>query len=807
MAKKKKQDTSKVVHKKLLKFIWGLFALGLLMAVGYFYALSHNWLWELPSYQELENPTNHQASEIVTIDQKVLGRYYAENRTSINYHQLPDHLVNALIATEDERFRSHSGIDVRATVRAVVYLGTAGGASTLSQQLAKMLYHDPSTRLLNRIKQKTMEWVIAVQLEKRYTKNEILAMYLNRFDFIRQAVGVESAASIYFNTNVENLTLPQAAVLVGMAKNPSLYNPISNPENAFGRRNQVYFQMVRNGYITQEDYDSLKVLPIELDYNPVSHNAGSATYFREVLRKDLTKLLNAKDEDGNYIIHKPDSAKSKYNLYTDGLKIYTTLNYSMQKYAEKAVKQHLGGELQKDFNEGLPNLKNAPFANNMTDEQVDRILTTAMKRSSRYRVMAGKECGNCHRRGKYVEVKEIDGEKVNYCNAEDCHHKGKYIPADSVEFYFKEPLETKVFSWDGTIDTLISPWDSIRYTKSFFHAGFMAMDPHTGEVRAWVGGINQKYFAYDHVKQGKRQVGSTFKPFVYAMAIENGLSPCYKVPNQRVVIKKGKYGLGEDWSPNNSDTNCLYEMVSLKYGLANSNNFISTWVMNRFGPASAVEYAKKMGITSKLDPVPSLVLGVSEISLYEMVGAYSTFANKGVYQTPIYITRIEDKNGNVIAEYVPEAQDVMSEDMAYTMVELMKGVVMGVRGCNGKTSGTGVRLHSNRPYAKVPWDRPIAGKTGTTQNHSDGWFMGMTPDLVAGVWVGAEDRGVHFKSIRLGQGANMALPIWGYFMNQVWADSSLNISTGDFEKPLDYNVQINCDESRDSGGGPDDFGL
>jgi penicillin-binding protein 1A len=733
---------------------------------GYFYALSEDWLFKLPSFEELENPKSNLATEIYTSDNKLLGKYFRENRTNVHFENIPEHTWKALIATEDERFFEHSGIDIRGTFRAVVYLGSKGGASTITQQLAKLLFHEPAQNIAERIGQKTLEWVIATKLERQYTKEEIITMYLNKFDFVNNAVGIESAAQVYFNSTTDSLNLLQSAMLVGMAKNPALFNPVRRPDTTLTRRNVVLSQMIRSKFITQLEFDSLKTVPLELNFKRVDHTQGSAPYFREVLRNELRNLFAQKDAKGNLIYSKADG--SPYSIYSDGLRVYTTLDSRMQEYAEYAVNQHLGGELQKDFWNDISKYKNPPFSNNLNENQINGIIQRSIKLSDRYR----------------------DYKAIN-------------MPSDSIEWHFKQPIEMSIFSWQGEIDTVMSPLDSIFYHKSFLHAGLMSMDPRTGEVKAWVGGINHKFFAYDHVKQGARQVGSTFKPFVYALAIENGLSPCKEVPNIPVTFKKGTMNLLQDWTPKNSGKEHVGEMVTLKYGLANSYNNITAWVMKQYGPAAVISYARRMGITSNLDTVPSLCLGVADITLFEMVGANSTFASKGIYKKPIFISRIEDKNGAVIIEFQSEMSEAMSEENAYAMIELMKGVTMGAKGPDGKRTGTGVRLHSNRPYANIPWDRAVAGKTGTTQNNSDGWFMGITPDLVTGVWVGAEDRGVHFRTTYFGQGANTALPIWGYYMNKVWADNSLDVSTRDFEKPETVKVEFNCDLYKKANAGND----
>lgn len=758
MTTKKKEEERKKKKRRYGVFIlwfWGIYLAGVLSVGSFILLLSQNKLWELPSFEELENPDTFLATEIISSDGKILGKYFRENRTHVKFESLPKHLTEALIATEDERFYSHSGIDLKGTLRAIVFLGSKGGASTISQQLAKQLYHEPAPNLIMRIKQKLMEWVIAAELEKQYTKEEILAMYLNIFDFVNNAVGIQSAAEVYFSKTADSLDLKESAMLVGMAKNPSLFNPNRRPDTTLFRRNVVFAQMARNGYLDETVKDSIKNVPLGLKFNRVDHTQGPAPHFREILRSEVKKILKKKDAEGNYIYAKPDG--KPYDLYGDGLKLYTTIDTKMQEYAEWAVTEHLGKELQEDFWKNLKNRKNAPFSNKVSQSQIDLIMRNAVRISDRYR-----------------------------------NYKARNMSSDSVEFFFNEPTEMTVFSWHGEIDTVMTPMDSIRYHKSFLRASLMSMDPHTGEVRAWVGGIDHKYFAYDHVKQGRRQVGSTFKPFVYALAIENGMSPCKKVPNVPVTFRKGTWNMLQDWTPTNSDTSYRGEMVTLQFGLGSSMNNITAWVMKQFGPVAVIEYCRRMGITSPLDTVPSLALGVADISLYEMVGAHATFANNGIWQKPVFLTRIEDKNGALITEARTETREAMSEENAYAMLELMKGVTMGARAPDGRKRGTGIRLHFDRPYGNIPWDRPIAGKTGTTQNNADGWFMGSTRDLVTGVWVGAEDRSINFTYTSLGQGANTALPIWGYYMNKVWADSTLGISTQDFEKPENISVQLDC---------------
>jgi penicillin-binding protein 1A len=693
---------------------------------------------DLPNVEELQNPKSNLATVVYSSDMKVLGKYYAENRVNIKFSELSPFIVNALVSTEDARFYDHSGVDLKALFRSIkgVITGnsSSGGGSTLTQQLAKMLFPREKMSKFQIIVRKIKEWIIAIKLEKLYTKQEILSMYLNKFDFLNQAVGIKSAAQIYFNTTPDKLKIEEAALLVGMAKNPSMFNPVSprKQDTTLLRRNVVLSQMMKYGQISKVQFDSLKKLPLELQFTREDHNEGPAPYFREYLRDNFLKQWCAANLKPN---GKP------YDIYRDGLKIYTTIDSRMQKYAEEAVDEHMHA-LQDMFMKDLKGKKNRPFAWNVNKTEIEHIMTSAMKRSDRYRSM--KESG--------TSESEID--KV-----------------------FNSPVKMRVYSNHGETDTLLSPLDSIRYYKSFLHTGFMAMEPQTGYIKAWVGGINHKHFQYDHVKVGKRQVGSTFKPFVYALAIQEGASPCDQIPNVRTCIDQP----GQDpWCPDNSDgTKGTGVNITLKKALAFSINYVTANLMKRFGPQAVVDLVKRMGITSKIDPVPSICLGTAEVSVFEMVGANSTFANKGTWVEPVFVTRIEDKNGKVLAEFVPQTDEVFNEEKAYVMTQLMQGVVQ---------YGTGARLRG-----KYKLTNPIAGKTGTTQNNADGWFMGLTPDLVAGCWVGAEDRSVHFNSTAEGQGASMALPIWGKFFQKVYADKTIKISKGDFERPAKMTqIELDC---------------
>jgi len=759
------------MYKKLLIIFWSIFLFGILMVVLLFAGVSNGTFGFMPSFEELENPQSSLATEVYSSDEALLGKFYFQNRSFVKYQELSPYLVDALIATEDVRFKEHSGIDVRGLMRVIKGLATgnknAGGGSTISQQLAKMLF--PREHFKNKLDivfRKFREWVIAVNLERSYTKKEILTMYFNKYDFLNLAVGIKSAANVYFNTTPDSLKIEQAAMLVGMAKNSSYYNPLRRPQLTLERRNVVLSQMVKYDYLSTQQYDSLINTPLGIDYQKVDHKRGMAPYFREYLRTSLTAKKPQREHYPSYAYQRfvEDSLEwennpfygwcnknqkadsTPYNIYKDGLKIYTTLDSRMQKYAEEAVSEHLGLDLQKKFDREKENHRNPPFSDDLTNEAVQRNMELSMKRSERYRVF-----------------------------------RKKGLSLDSIREIFRTPIKMKIFTWTGERDTIFSPNDSILYYKGFLRAGFMSMVPQTGEVRAYVGGPNYKHFMYDMVTKGKRQVGSTIKPFLYTLAMKEGLSPCDKVPNipQTFILPDGT-----PWASRNSTSKKTGEMVTLRWGLAHSVNNISGWVLKQTTPKSVVAMAHKMGVVSRMDPVPSIFLGTSEISVYEMVGAYGTFADKGVYIKPRFIEKIEDSKGNIIAQSVPQKREVMSEKTAYLMTNLLQGVVQ---------RGTGIRAR-----LKYGLNNPIGGKTGTTQNHSDGWFMGVTPELVSGVWVGAEDRAIHFEGIRLGQGANMALPIWAIYMQKVYADKQLNIYQGDFEKPRGMILNLNCDDSNNT---------
>ncbi|MES2628247.1 MAG: transglycosylase domain-containing protein [Bacteroidota bacterium] len=748
-------------HRRKLKILWIAFATPfafiLIMLLG---AL----LSDLPSLEELENPKSNQATEIISSDGQVLGQYFKENRVNVDYKELSPHLVNALVATEDERFYEHSGIDIKALFRVVKGVVTAnssqGGGSTISQQLAKMLFTEKPESAWARVKQKFREWIISVRLERRYTKEEIVAMYLNRYDFVNHAVGIKSAAYVYFNTTPDKLTLEQSAMLIGMAKNASYYNPNKRPAESKVRRNVVLAQMRKNNFLTEEECTAAQEKPLNLDFHVVDHNEGAAPYFREVLRTDVQELLSEKDGIGNYKYLNPET-NQPYNIYKDGLKIYTTIDSRMQGYAEYAVEEHMAGFNQPEFVKDLKNKKNAPFDFRVTTEEIEKIMNIAVYRSDRY-IQALDEFTNGGEGGKRSKEEIERFRKVE-------------IPK-----IFSKKVKMKVFTYAGDRDTVMSPMDSIRYYKSFLQTGFVAMEPKTGYVKAWVGGINYKHFKYDHVKQGSNQVGSTFKPFVYATAIREGLNPCEQVPNQIVCFDMP--GDQPMYCPKNSDGK-YGGVVTVKQGLARSLNTVTAYIMKRYGPEAVITLAKDLGITAKMKAVPSLALGVADINLMEMVAANAAFANKGVYIKPVVVTRIEDKNGKVIYSNVPVTKEALDEQTAYVTLDLMKGV------CN---YGTGARIRYDRPYGRIT--APVAGKTGTTQSNSDGWFIGITPDLVAGCWVGGEDRAIRFSRTQLGQGASSALPIWGYFMNKVYADKTINLSKADFQRPAHLTIDLNCAE-------------
>ena len=741
-------------YKNLLRFFWISFVTGILSVVVLFSSAALGFLGEMPDLQQLENPKTNLATQIISSDGVVLGKFYFnDNRTPISFDALPKNLVNALIATEDERFFSHSGIDLKGTLRALFYLGKKGGASTISQQLARQLFVGVRSRnKAQAVLQKFKEWVLAVQLERNYTKKEIIAMYLNVYDFGYTADGIQSAAKIYFNTTPEKLTIEQSATLVGMLKNSSLFNPIRRPARVEQRRNVVLQQMKRNGFISEGEQDSLKLMPLEIDFTPDSHREGLATYFRAYLQKFMRTWTK----------ENPKADGTNYDIFRDGLRIYTTIDSRLQQIGESSVAAHMSNLQKEFFLQNTPKLNpTAPFLD-LREGEIDTLLQNTARRSERWRKMrvAGKD-------------------------------------EETIWASFKKPVPMEVFSWKGDRDTIMTPLDSIRYYKHFLRASMMSMNPLTGHVKAWVGGFNYKHFQFDQVYQGRRQIGSTFKPFLYATAIDQlRLSPCDILPDALFCIEPMKHGNVDAWCPKNSG-NKYGQMRTLKNALANSVNTVSARLMDKVGPRPVINLARKMGITSYLPRVPSIALGTPDISLFEMVGAYSTFANKGIYVKPIMISRIEDKNGTVLFEVVPETTDVLSEESAYVTIDLLKGVT---------ESGSGIRLRhqgadeANYAYKNVvtgypyQFQNPIAGKTGTTQNQSDGWFMGMVPNLVTGVWVGGDDRAVHFEEIAFGQGATMALPIWAMYMRGAYEIEELGISLEDFEAPEKLTIPIDCQQ-------------
>ena len=720
---------------KAVRVLWTIFGIGIVVVILFFFCVAKGLFGTMPSFEELENPQTNLATEIISCDGKVLGTYYVENRSNIYYSDLSPYLPQALISIEDERFEKHSGIDSKSLFRVAFGVMTGkkrGGGSTITQQLAKNLFpRDENLSTVRLVIRKFQEWITATKLEYNYSKEEIIAMYLNTVAFGHNAFGIRSAAKTFFDKTPKELNIEESALMAGVVNAPTRFSPVRNPENALMRRNLVLKSMVKNGYLDEAQYDSISQIPIDMShFGVMDHNVGQATYFREYLRKELTEWAkNHTRADG-----KP------YNIYRDGLKIYTTIDSRMQRYAEDAVKEFMGKELQPLFYKHWKGHKNAPFSLNDKDK-IDKIIETSMKRSDRYRSL--KEEGMCH---------------------------------DSIVANFNTPEEMRIFSWNGPIDTVMTPMDSIWYYKWFLQSSLVSIESRTGHVKAYVGGIDYQYFKYDHVTQAQRQVGSTFKPFLYALAMQEGeYTPCTKIPNIPYNIQLEN---GDFWSPKNAGKH-INEEITLKYALAQSNNWISAYLMNRFGPQAVISMARRMGVESPIDPVPAICLGVCDLELIEMVGAMSTFANQGVYIKPMFITKIEDKNGNVIQRFSPEENEAMSEVTAYKMIELMKGVVQ---------SGTGGRLRF-----MYNLNNPIAGKTGTTQNNSDGYFMGITPDLTTGVWVGAEDRSVHFRSTALGQGSHTALPIWAMYMKKVYADPTLNVSKGDFPKPVAPDVDLNFD--------------
>ncbi|MEE4215420.1 MAG: transglycosylase domain-containing protein [Bacteroidales bacterium] len=780
----KKEDR----FKKYKIWFWGIFAFPFVLIITIFILISLQVFGPMPGFEELENPDNNLAAEVYSADGVMLGKFFLQNRTWADYNEISPHVVDALIATEDIRFHRHSGIDFRSLVRVVIksiLLGQeTGGGSTISQQLAKNLYRTRAMMEDGSVNSysiglglaKFKEWATAVRLERNYTKEEIIAMYLNQYDFLYNAVGISSASSVYFNTTPDSLSIDQAAIIVGMLKNPIRYNPRRNPEAMLERRNIVLSQMGKYAYLEQEVVDSLKQLPIEIDFREAAHDAGLATYLREYVRTTMiayepeesmfllnSQYLDAKEEWESNPLYgwcrknkKPDG--SNYNLYSDGLKIYTTIDSRMQQFAEESVTEHLAMDLQPAFYETAKRFRNPPFSNDLSKAEIESLMEIAVRRTERYRNMSGQ------------------------------------VSEDSIWRAFRTPVPMTVFSWKGDVDTVMTPYDSVLYYKYFVRSSMMAMDPHTGHVKAYVGGPDFRHFKYDGVNQQRKQVGSTIKPFLYTLAMQEGYSPCYEVEN----IPREFYDPVKDtvWSPRSSGPREYHgKMVTLKWGLANSENYISSWLMKQFSPQAVADLMARMGISRRyIEAVNSIFLGTSVLTLNEMVGAFGTYANKGVFTEPIVVSKIEDRNGNILALFAPHIDEVMSEEEAYLMVSLLRGVV---------DEGTGIRLRW-----RYELGGEIGGKTGTTQNHSNGWFMGITPNLVAGVWTGWEDQAIHFEDMTLGQGANMALPVMGLFLQKLYGDPELGIMEADeFDEPPGFDVELDCDEVKSQGRSRDIYDL
>ena len=763
MAKKK---TSSPNFSKPIRWFWMGFLALLVGAFFVFILASFGLFGSMPDHTALENPRTNLATEIISSDGKTLGKfYYEDNRTPVAYSELPKHLVEALIATEDVRYYEHAGIDARGTLRAMVKLGKGGGASTISQQLAKQLFHGEGSRnTFGRITQKIKEWVIAIRLERQYTKEEIIAQYFNIYDFGNNADGIRSASRIYFGKEPKDLSINESAMLVGMFKNSSLYNPRPkrNPEGTKNRRNVVLSQMAKYEFIDETLKDSLQQLPLGLNYSPESHREGIATYFRAYLRGFMKEWV----EDPQNT--KPNG--DKYNIFKDGLKIHTTIDSRMQTFAETASKEHMANLQAEFFIQNTPKRnRTAPFLD-LKPKEITELLNSGMRRSERWRKM------------KY-DLKKSEAE---------------------IRASFEKPAPMKIFSWtakNNEIDTVMTPLDSMRYYKTFLRTGMMSMEPQTGHVKAWVGGINYKHFQYDMVNQGKRQVGSTFKPFVYAAAIDQlHLSPCDTFPKSQITIEAHKYGNIKPWAPKNSGGN-YGGFETLKSALANSRNTITARLMNEIGPQPVINLAQSLGVQQNIPAVPSIALGTPDLSVYEMVAAYSSFANQGVYTKPVMVTHIEDKSGTILYQYSPETKDVLSKEVAYVTVKLMEGVTQFGSGRRLRHSIAKNQLVYKEIITGYPYEfkNPIAGKTGTTQNQSDGWFMGMVPNLVTGVWVGGEDRATHFKTITYGQGASMALPIWANYMRSCYELEELGISTEDFVAPENLSILVDCESTNEDG--------
>ena len=747
------------------KVFWKIFGIGLAVVVLLFFLISIGLIGYLPEIGELQNPINKSATEIYSSDAQLLGRYYKgrDNRVPINYNEIDKDIINALIATEDIRFYKHSGIDLRGLIRAVFGVLTrsnSGGGSTITQQLAKQLYSPGAGNIIERAFQKPIEWVIAVKLERMYSKEEIIAMYLNQFDFLNNAVGIKSASHVYFNSPADKLNIQEAATLVGMCKNPSYFNPLRYNERSSSRRNVVLDQMRKAGFLTENESDSIKKLPLILDYKRVDHKEGLAPYFREYLRKVLTAKKPVKSDYADWQKETYENDKwswendplygffeknkksdgSKYDIYTDGLKIYTTIDSRMQRYAEEAVDQHMQS-IQKQFFSEKKGRKYAPFSRDLTTAEVSSIMQSAVNQSERYRKLKKEGAGK----------EEIDKS-------------------------FNTKTEMRVFTYNGWVDTVMTPMDSIRYHKHFLRCGFMSMDPADGHVKAYVGGPDFTAFQYDMVTLGRRQIGSTVKPYLYTLCMEEGMSPCDMVLNEPITIMTSS----GPWSPRNASSRRIGEMVTLRWGLKESNNWISARLMSQFTPEALVKLMHSFGIKGKIDPVVSLALGPVEVSVAEMVDAYTAFPSRGIRVDPLYVSHIEDANGNIIGSFTPRMEEIFSEETAFKMIYMMRSVI---------DDGTGSRVR--RVYGLT---MPMGGKTGTTNNNSDGWFMGYTPKLVSGVWVGGEERSIRFDSMAQGQGAAMALPIWANYMKKVLADKQLGYKvTDDFKVSSEWSSEAGCE--------------
>lgn len=761
------------MRKFLVRLLWAVLVASVITVAGAFYAISEGWIGYMPPIEDLQNPISRYATQVYSADGKVMGtwNYNRENRVLVDYSKLPTSLVNALIATEDARFYEHSGIDFYALGRAVVKRGlfgrkSAGGGSTITQQLAKQLYSETAHSTIERLLQKPIEWVIAVKLERNYTKDEILTMYLNYFDFLHNAVGIKTAANTYFSKDPIDLTLCESATLVGLCKNPSYYNPVRNPERSRERRNVVLHQMQKEGYLTQEEYDRYSAEPLQLKFHVADHKAGIAVYFRDFLRRymmakrpkrsDYPSWAGVKfyqdslnwEQDPLYGWCNKNVKRNgePYNVYTDGLRVYTTIDSRMQHYAEQACYDHVVKYLQPAFNNENRKKPNAPFSSSISRDQVQQILGRSIRQSERYRVL--KEAG---------------------------------ASEDEIQASFRTKTRMAIFTYHGEVDTTMTPIDSIRYYKSFLRCGFMSMCPQNGHVKAYVGGLDFMHFAYDMAMEGRRQVGSTIKPFLYSLAMSNGFSPCDMAPNVQQTYMVG----GKPWTPRNSSYARYGDMVTLKWGLQQSNNWISAYLMSKLNPSAFVQLLHEYGIKNpEIHPSMSLCLGPCEISVGEMVSAYTAFVNHGIRAAQLFVTRIEDNEGNLIAQFQPRMNEVISEDSADKMIYMLKAVIDG---------GTGSRLRY-----KYNFTGDIAGKTGTTNKNSDAWFMGITPNLVSGCWVGGDDRDIHFDSMQYGQGAAMALPVWALYMQRVYADPELGYDPkAVFDLPSGYNP---CEFSFDEEG-------